>query len=418
MSKREVVFLGIDWATEKHDGCLVDEDGEILGRIQVDHSAVGLCELMDWARRLGDAMEVKVSIETSHGAVVETLLEHGFAVHSINPKQLDRFRDRFSVSGAKDDRRDARALADALRTDPRAFRLLKCPEAVFIALRQHSRMLEQQREQRQACANRIRQELLRYYPEFLKVSSDVTLPWVIALWEKVPTPEAAKKLRASTAQQLLKKHRVRKISGEQVVETLKASGIKVAEGTVDVICQSIRSLLREAKLYAELCAETEKLMREQLAKCKAAADTKANPEGEKPELRDADILASLPGIGDYVLATMLGEAHAAFEARDHGALRVLAGAAPITKQSGKSKTVSIRRACHNRLRDALYHWSRVSVMHDPKSKASYKALRARGHRHGRALRQVGDRLLGVACAMLRDRTVYDPRHCFPEKSAC
>jgi hypothetical protein len=45
-----------------------------------------------------------------HGPIVETLLERGFNVYSINPKQLDRFRDRFSPAGAKDDSREAEVL--------------------------------------------------------------------------------------------------------------------------------------------------------------------------------------------------------------------------------------------------------------------------------------------------------------------
>jgi hypothetical protein len=54
------------------------------------------------------------------------LLERGFAVYAINPKQMDRFRDRFTVAGAKDDSRAAGVLGDSLRPDRRAFRRL-CP---------------------------------------------------------------------------------------------------------------------------------------------------------------------------------------------------------------------------------------------------------------------------------------------------
>ena len=49
------------------------------------------------------------------------------------------------------------------------------------------------------------------------------------------------------------------------------------------------------------------------------------------------------------------------------------------------------------------------MLHDPLSRARYRALRARGYSHGRALRTVGDRLLAVACAMLRAGTLYDPK---------
>src|SRR3954469_2739646 len=69
-------------------------------------------------------------------------MERGFRVHSINPKQLDRFRDRFSPAGAKDDSRDAEVLGDALRTDPRCFRALQPFDPVVVELREGSRMAE------------------------------------------------------------------------------------------------------------------------------------------------------------------------------------------------------------------------------------------------------------------------------------
>ena len=82
----------------------------------------------------------------------------------------------------------------------------------------------------------------------------------------------------------------------------------------------------------------------------------------------------------------------------------------MTRRSGKSCVVIMRRACNRRLREAMYHWARVAIQHDPDSRGRYDALRARGHRHARALRTVSDRLLSVACAMLRDRTPFDPQH--------
>jgi len=80
----------------------------------------------------------------------------------------------------------------------------------------------------------------------------------------------------------------------------------------------------------------------------------------------------------------------------------------VTRRSGKSLIVIRRRASHNRLQDAVYHWAGVAIQHDPVSKAKYAALRARGHGHARALRGVADRLLGVACAMLENQTVFNP----------
>ncbi len=85
------------------------------------------------------------------------------------------------------------------------------------------------------------------------------------------------------------------------------------------------------------------------------------------------------------------------------------GTAPVTRRSGKSLIVVRRLATHNRLRDAVYHWARVAAQRDPRSKAKYQELRARGHGHARALRSVADRLLKVACAMLRDGILFDPQ---------
>jgi len=119
-------FVGIDWTSQSHQVCLVDARGECLGERAVAHGGAGIEELCDWLiARTGATPEViGVAIEMTHGPVVEALLERGFCVYGINPEQLDRFRDRFTVAGATDDRRDAHVLADSLRTDRHAFRRL------------------------------------------------------------------------------------------------------------------------------------------------------------------------------------------------------------------------------------------------------------------------------------------------------
>ena len=107
----------------------------------------------------GAADDVGVAIETPRGPVVESLMEHGIAVHSINPKQLDRFRDRLSPAGAKDDRRDAQVLASALRTDPHCFRRLEPTDPTIVELREWSRLSEELSRERVRLANRMQQQL-------------------------------------------------------------------------------------------------------------------------------------------------------------------------------------------------------------------------------------------------------------------
>ncbi|WP_246734913.1 IS110 family transposase [Chelativorans sp. ZYF759] len=123
---------------------------------------------------------------------------------------------------------------------------------------------------------------------------------------------------------------------------------------------------------------------------------------------DVEIFASLPGVGRIVLATLLAEAFAALQRRDYATLRSLTGVAPVTKRSGRSCIVVRKQACHDRLANAMYHWARVSIQHDLSSRLKYAALRSRGHSHGRALRSVADRLLNVACALLKAGTTFNP----------
>lgn len=106
---------------------------------------------------------------------------------------------------------------------------------------------------------------------------------------------------------------------------------------------------------------------------------------------------------------MLVEAAQPLANRDYHALRAYGGVAPVTRQSGKRRQVLMRYACNQRLRNALYHWGRVSLQNDDRSRAHYHGLRKKGHSHGRALRGVADRLLAMLVSMLRSGSSYDPK---------
>src|SRR3954466_13661353 len=179
-------FAGVDWGSEKHQVCLLDAAGQVVGERAFRHDGAGLAALCDWVVSVaGEPSRVAVAIEVPHGPVVDALLDRGFAVHAINPKQLERLRDRVSVGGAKDDRRDARVAAGGLRTDPHLFRPVQAGDPAVIALREWSRLAEELQHERVRLGNRIRQQLWRYYPQLLAVSDDVTAEWVLDLWTLV-----------------------------------------------------------------------------------------------------------------------------------------------------------------------------------------------------------------------------------------
>ena len=168
-------FVGIDWGTQTHRIVLLDCEGRAIEQYDAAHTGDGLEDLVDRLVRSTrcEPATVAIAIETSWGALVETLLDHGFAVFSINPKQVDRFRDRFTVAGAKDDTRDALVLASSLRTDRRSFRLVEIDTPEIIRLRELSRFEDELKAELRRTTNRFWQQLHLYYPQALELSPAV-----------------------------------------------------------------------------------------------------------------------------------------------------------------------------------------------------------------------------------------------------
>jgi transposase len=400
-------LVGIDWATQSHRVVLLDAEGRHVGEREFAHGGAGLTELRDWLLEKTKAApgQIAVAIEMPHGPVVEMLLEHGFAVFAINPKQLDRFRDRFTVAGAKDDSRDAFVLADSLRTDRRAFRQLATDNPVVIELREWSRIADELQQERTRLANRLRQQLWRYYPQATELTDDVGADWFLALWQKVPTPAAAAKATEKTVARILKDHRIRRLDAATALQTLRKTALFVAPGTTEAACAHIRSLAARMHLVNQQIKEAYNALDSLCAKL--GTPDEESPSGQSCEQCDVTILRSWPGIGRIVLATLLTEAAQPLQARDYHALRALAGVAPVTRQSGKQRFVIRRLACNKRLQTAVHHWSRVAIQYDAAARRRYDALRQRGHGHARALRSVGDRLLSALCSTLKHQTLYD-----------
>lgn len=400
-------FVGIDWASKSHRVCLLDCEGHRVRERDVSHEGAALSELCVWLLQTTGASpgEIAVAIETPRGPLVELLLERGFAVFALNPKQLDRFRDRFTVAGAKDDSRDAHVLGHSLRTDRPAFRRLSIEDPLVIQLREWLRMQEELVQERTRLANRLRNQLWRYYPQAGELAQDVADNWFLDLWEHVPTPAKAQRASEKAVARILKNHRIRRLDAAQVLSVLRQQPLTVAAGTVDAATAHIQSLLARLRLINQQAKEAEQRLDQLCAAIEAAAET---TPGQICEQRDVAILRSCPGLGRIAIATLLAEAWEPLQRRDYHALRTLSGVAPVTRRSGKTRIVVRRHACNNRLRTALYHWARVATQHDPVSTRRYKELRSRGHNHARALRGVGDRLLQLLCTLLQRQTLFDP----------
>jgi transposase len=396
-------YVGIDWASEAHQVCVINSACEVIAERVVEHTGSGLAGFLDWLDGLchGSPQTTAVAIEIPRGAVVESLIERGFSVFAINPKQLDRFRDRYTAAGAKDDRRDAFVLADSLRTDEPLFKRVQLDAPAILHLRELSRLDDDLRQDHARLLNQFREQLARYYPQWLALSPSAGEAWLWDLLELAPLPAQGAKLTASRIEKLLRQHRIRRWTATQVSEKLREPALRLAPGSAEAASEHALLVLPRLRL-----AHRQRL--EVARRIQAVLEELAAPDSQSDKQRDVTLLLSLPGVGRVVAATLLAEASQPLADRDYHALRAYGGTAPVTKQSGKKRSVLMRRACNCRVRHALYHWARTSTIFDPHSREHYQRLRQAGHSHGRALRGVADRLLAVLVAILNTGLPYDP----------
>ena len=395
-------YIGIDWATEAHRICLLDHEGQLCGKISIPHSGAGLAQLLEWLAAHGVAPALAAAaIETPRGAVVETLVEHDYAVFSINPKQLDRFRDRYTTAGAKDDDRDAWVAASALRTDLVAFHRVTLDAPEVIRLRELYRTADELRAEVQRLANRLSEQLNRYFPQMLALAPAGDQPMLWDLLELAPLPTAAQQTTIQAVATVLSQRRIRRLTAEQILGQLRATPLTVAPGVAAAASEHALVLIAQLRTVHQLRKTTLKRL---IAVLRQMRQARKDPE--RPT--DAEIVASLPSAGALTTAALLSESSQALAERNGDALRAYAGVAPVTRRSGKRCSVGMRYACNGRLRNALYHHALGSLQTDPIARRHYDQLRDDGHSHARALRGVGDRWVAVLIAMLRTGQTYDP----------
>jgi transposase len=402
LSEQYRYFVGIDWATESHEVCVLNAEQQVVDRKAVEHSGSGIAQFVEYLEKLvsGDPEQVAIGIEIPRGALVETLVERGFAVFSLNPKQMDRFRDRHTMAGAKDDRRDALVIADSLRTDMKLFHRVRIDGPLVIRIRELSRTEEDVQQEQVRTGHQLRDLLRRYFPQMVELCPGVDEPWLWELIELAPTPAKAAKLTRAKVEKILRSHRIRRLTAEEILAQVKAPPLRLAAGAIEAASEHVLLLIPRLRMLHQ--------QRKDIAGRIECVLGELSAEGESGEHRDVTLLLSLPGAGRVVAATMLAEASQPLGDRDYHALRSYSGVAPITRRSGKRCVVVMRQSCNERLRNAVYHWSRVSVQCDDRSREHYAELRRKGKTHGRALRGVADRLLAVLVAMLKNGTLYDP----------
>jgi len=398
------LFVGDDWAEDHHDVEVQDGAGRRLARVRLPEGIEGISRLHallaghlpeEWADPGTGTVtgRVVVGIESDRGPWVQALIAAGYQVYAINPMSVARYRERHSTSGAKSDAGDAHVLAEIVRVDRAHHRQAAGDspqaEALKLVARAHQSLIWD----RQRHELRLRGTLREFFPAALAAFEDLTAPDALELLGRAPDPDQAARLSRSKITAALK--RARRRGAEE-----KAAAVQAV-----LRAPQLRQPAPVQRAYATIVSSQVRMIDALQADIAGLEAVVAAGFGHHPA---AEIYRSQPGLGDILGARVLGEfgddpaRFAAASARKN-----YAGTSPITRASGRKTIVLARYARNKRLGDAIHQWAFCALTASPGARAYYDTLRARGTGHHAALRQLGNRLVGILHGCLKTATLYN-----------
>jgi transposase len=392
-----MLYVGIDWADDHHDVCITNDTAITLAQFQIPHNTEGFTALhAQIAQHKADAAAVLVALETTRGLLVYDLLCHGYQVYAVNPKAVNRYKDRHVLSAAKDDRLDALAMAHLLRTDRHRFKPLAPPPAHYRLLDRLCLDLRKLIDEKTRLSNQITACLKEYYPQAVDLFRDVASPISLAFLQAFPDPATVQQTDRSTfgaffrTQRYTHPQRVDALYERTHAPALKADPIVVQAATVRLA--TLVDQLAVVRTHQGTYEQTIQTLLE--------------------EVPEAQPLATLPGIATRLvpeLVAALGPNRPEEPKRFASAsdLAKLSGCAPITRASGKRRTVLRRRACDKRLRRTFYDWAMASLSWSRWARAYYDHHKAQHQAHATILRGLGQKWAKIVYAVWSSGNPYD-----------
>jgi transposase len=399
------LFVGDDWAEDHHDVELMDEAGRVLARRRLPEGVAGMARLHEMVgEHLGGDLdaEVVIGIETDRGPWVAALVAAGYLVFGVNPLLASRFRERHQVSGAKSDSADAHMLADMVRTDSHQLRAVAGDSAEAEGLKVLARTHKTPIWERTRQVQRARHQLREYFPAALEAFDDLDAPDALELLARAPDPARAARLTRAQVSAALKRARRHRITDktDAILAALRSEQLSQPPALTAAYAATVRALIAMIITLNEQV----KILQEQVE-----ADFGRHP--------DAEIYRSQPGMGAILGARVLGEfGDDPNRYRDAKARKNYAATSPLTRASGKKKTVTARFIRNERLTDALRAQAFAALGASPGARALYDAERARGTDHNAALRKLANRLAGILHGCLKTRTPYDEATAWPNQA--
>lgn len=383
---------GIDWASELHAVCVVDEQGRPLARRTVRHDDAGLAQLIGLLRRY-DVQ--RVAMERPDGVLAERLLAAGLPLLAIHPNQVQAARDRYRAAAGKSDAFDAFVLAELARTDYHRFRLVTPDHDQTRALRAMTRARDDLVELKVAASNRLWAELERSWPGAVNLFADLASPIALAFLERYPSPRDANRLGPQRLAGFLARHHYsgRKRPDELLERLTQAPSVQLCD--------------HEAEARRGIVLGLVAVLRPLITQIAALDRDIAHGLGSHPDGRlFRACFAGRGTLTDAQLVAEIGDRRDRYPSAE--SLIADAGQSPVAVESGKRKQAAFRHACDKRLRRATSVLADSSRHHNPWAADIYQRARQRGCDHPHAIRILGRAWLRVLWRCWHDHTPYDP----------
>ena len=386
-------FAGIDWGGQHHQLCVVDHAGRRLAERRLPHDVAGFAELQRELHCHG--ARLPIAVERSEGLLVEHLQAAGHLVFPVSPRIAARARERYKVASVKDDRFDAFVLADTLRYEHERWRPLAVPSPLLAEIRALTRDRDRLLETQQATEHQLRMILEAYHPAPVRLFSSVDRQITLSFVLDYPTPATASLIKTTRMDGFLSRHHYTgRVPAQVLAERMRTNLLSGAPGTVAGKSFSAQSFARLLELLNSQLADYDDAIAAAVA-----------------EHSDAPIFASFPGVGPVltgVLLAEIGEDRARFP--ESAVLLAEAGLAPVTRSSGRSRSVRFRYAANTHLREAAMWWAFNSLKTSPWAAAAFRRARDQhGQRYHRALRGLAARWTRILWRCWTDGTTYDPQ---------
>jgi transposase len=389
------LWAGTDAGKAEHHCTAIDTDGTKLLSRRVPNSESELLQLLGDVLELADGGQVTWAVDLNAGGAalwIALLVSHGQRLFYIPGRSVHHASGSYRGDGKT--AKDAYVIADQARMR-RDLQPLQETSEIAVDLKILTARRMDLSADRTRAINRLRAQMLEYFPALERAFDYSTSKTALILLTGYQTPAALRRVGRARLATWLKNHGVRTVSN---AKNAADAAITAAEAQFTAV---------PGEMTAAKMVHT--LAREVMALDQEVSELNALIEGRFREHPDAEVITSMPGIGDMLGAEFIaatGGDMAVFNSPDR--LAGVAGLAPVPRDSGKiSGNLRRPRRYNRRLLRMFYLSAQVAALHCPVSAAFYQRKRAEGKSHKQAVLALARRRLNVLWALIRDHRTFE-----------